>query len=343
MKKFYENGNWLDPLPKKICRVMKLTTLIILISIMHVSATVYSQTTRLSLNMQETTIKEVLQKIETLSEFRFIYQNEQVDLNKRINVQFKGERVENILDELFEGEEIEYSITSNNLILIKSRKNQVHKNVLINRGIQQKTVSGKVTDSNRQPLPGVTIVVKGTNNGTVTNSDGEYILSNIPDDAILQFSFVGMKTQEMTVSGKSTIDIEMVEDAIGIEEVVAVGYGTMKKSDVNASIVSVKSDELVKTASPNFSEMLAGKAAGLTVTQYSAQPGGGISVLIRGAASTGAGNEPLYVIDGFPVASSGVDPGSGNQWSAGNKSPLNDINPNDIESIEVLKDASATA
>ena len=327
MKKNYENGSWLGPVPKKFLLAMKLTTLIILVSIMHVSATVYSQATKLSLNMQKTTIKEVLQKIETLSEFRFIYQNEQVDLNKKINVQFKSERVENILNELFEGEEIEYSITSNNLILIKSRRNPVHRNVINNKGIQQKSISGKVTDSSGLPLPGVTVVVKGTTQGTITDADGKYALANIPEDAVLQFSFIGMKTQEIVVSGKMSINVVMVEEAIGIEEVVAIGYGSVKKKDLTGSVTSVKADNIEKVNTASLNDALQGLAAGVQVTSQSGQPGEAGTILIRGGSSISASNEPLYVIDGFP------------QLGGSNM----DLNPQDIESVEVLKDASAGA
>ena len=343
MKKIYENGNWLDPLPKKICRVMKLTTLIILISIMHVSATVYSQATKLSLNMQETTIKEVLQKIETVSEFRFIYQNEQVDLNKRINVQFKGERVENILDELFEGEEIEYSITSNNLILIKYKRDQGNRNTVDNDSQQQKTVSGKVTDSSGLPLPGVSVVVKGTTNGTVTNAEGKYSIVNIPQDAILLFSFVGMRSQEIEFTDQVKVNVIMEEDVIGVEEVIAVGYGTQKKRDLTGAIASVEMAEMPVQTYSTISHALAGKAAGLRVTQGSAQVGGSATFRIRGETSTGVGNEPLVIIDGFPVSRTSNE-GSGNRYNNGSlDNILESINPNDIESIEILKDASATA
>ena len=323
MKKIYENRNWRDPLLKKILRVMRLTTVIILISIMHVSATVYSQATKLSLNMQETTIKEVLQKIESLSEFRFIYQNEQVDLNKKVDVQFKDERVENILNKIFEGEEIEFSITSSNLILIKPGGNQGYKNSSGTSSAQQKSISGKVTDSSRAPLPGVTVVIKGTTQGTVTNADGEFALSNIPANATLQFSFVGMKTLEIEVGSQTSINTTMEEEAIGIEEVVAIGYGTMRKSDLSGSVASIKAEDL--TAFPTIQAMqaLQGRASGVHVQATNGEPGADFKVRIRGAKSISSSSDPLIVIDGFP----------------GVTMPASE----DIQSVEVLKDASATA
>lgn len=318
MKKIYENRNWRDPLLKKILRVMRLTAVIILISLMHVSATVYSQATKLSLSMQETTIKEVLQKIESLSEFRFIYQNEQVDLNKKVDVQFKDERVENILNKIFEGEEIEYSITSSNLILIKPGGTQGYKNLSGTSSAQQKTVSGKVTDSSGQPLPGVTVVIKGTTQGTVTNADGEYTLANIPANATLQFSFVGMKMQEIRVAGKTIVNVTLVEETVGIEEVVAVGYGTQKKVSLTGSIASAKSEQIATTKNQNVQNMLTGKISGLRVVQKTSEPGTFSNLFdIRGFGS------PLIVIDGVP------------------RDNICRMDPNEIESISILKDASA--
>jgi TonB-linked SusC/RagA family outer membrane protein len=331
MKKIYENGNWLDPLPKKICRVMKLTTLIILISIMHVSATVYSQATKLSLNMQETTIKEVLQKIESLSEFRFIYQNEQVDLNKRANVQFKDERVENILNELFKGEEIEYSITLNNLILIKSRSNPVHRNALNNEGIQQKTVSGKVIDEKGEPLPGVTVLIKGTTQGNVTDMDGDYTITNIPDGTVLRFSFVGMLTQEIEVGSQTNINVTMRVDAIGLDEVVAIGYGTQKKAALTSAIDVVDSERLSNRPVSSTSSLLQGVAPSLNISTPDGgnTPGANPKVTIRAEADLDPNTitSPLVVIDG--VQSTMED--------------FNNLNADDIETINVMKDAASAA
>ncbi|MEZ5103356.1 MAG: TonB-dependent receptor [Draconibacterium sp.] len=327
MNFFYENRNWGNPVLKKILLVMKLTTVIILISIMHVSATVYSQTTKLSLNMQKSTIKEVLQKIESLSEFRFIYQNEQVDLNKKVNAQFKDEKVENILNYLFEQEEIEYSITSNNLILIKSRKDQSNRNIPDGKDIQQKIVTGKVTDSSGQPLPGVTVILKGTTNGTVTNSNGEYSLSNLPDNAILLYSFVGMKTAEVVVNNQTIINITMEEETIGIEEVVAVGYGTQERRRVTGSIATVKEEDFMQGAvyqSPL--ELISGRIGGLAISRsQGGDPTSDVEIQLRGASSINGTLSPLIIIDGVPGGY------------------LNAISPENIASIDVLRDGSAAA
>ena len=190
---------------------------------------------------------------------------------------------------------------------------------------QTVNVSGKVTDSNGESLPGVNVVIKGTTTGITTNIDGDYQLSSINSDATLVFSFIGFRTLETPVNGQSTINASLVEDVIGIEEVVAVGYGTMKKSDLTGSVVSVKSEDLLERPSTNLGQALQGKAAGVMVRNTSSAPGGGVSIIIRGHNSVNSGSQPLYIVDGVPLGN------------------INTIPVEDIESVEVLKDASSTA
>jgi TonB-dependent starch-binding outer membrane protein SusC len=192
--------------------------------------------------------------------------------------------------------------------------------------LQQRAVSGKVTDDNGQALPGVTVVVKGTTQGTVTDSNGEYSIVNIPDEGTLVFSFVGMTTQEIVVGNQTSINVTMVEETIGIEEVVAIGYGTMKRSDLTGSVSSVKTEELEIIPVYNIEQTLKARTSGVQITQNSGTPGGRIEVRIRGGNSMIGSNDPLYVVDGFPI-SGGIEY----------------LNPADIESIDILKDASATA
>ncbi|MGM0407820.1 MAG: SusC/RagA family TonB-linked outer membrane protein [Bacteroidota bacterium] len=189
---------------------------------------------------------------------------------------------------------------------------------------QNVTVTGSVKNTAGEPVPGTTVVVKGTTQGTVTNADGEYSITNIPEDATLVFSFVGMRTQEVEVGTQTTIDVTMEVDAIGIEEVVAVGYGTMKKSDLTGSVSSVSADELELVPLNSSTQILQGRLAGVEVVEGSFAPGSPSTVTIRGGNSMLGSNDPLYIIDGFP----------GDFFS---------LNPQDIESVEVLKDASATA
>ena len=217
----------------------------------------------------------------------------------------------------------------------------------VGQGTGATTIRGKVTTGEKEPLPGVSVVVKGTTNGASTDAVGNYALS-VPDGAAtLVFSYIGYTTEEVSVGNRTTIDVSLVADVESLSEVVVVGYGTVKKSDLTGSVASVKSDELRQTPIANFVQGLQARVSGVQVTQNSGAPGGSSSVRIRGNNSISGGSEPLYVVDGFPVGSGGNSGATGGVNfgnSDGNAlNPLSTINPNDIESIEVLKDASATA
>lgn len=206
-------------------------------------------------------------------------------------------------------------------------------------------IHGKVTDKNGEPLIGVSVVVKGSTRGATTNLDGMYDLKVTAGDKLI-FSYVGYSKEEITVKNPGEINVEMKEDGQSLDEVVVIGYGTSRKRDVTGSIASVKSKDLDLVSSSSVSQMLQGKVTGMNAIQSSAQPGAGVSINIRGAVSPSGNNSPLYVIDGVPIqTNSTADPGLfGYDYRTGvNRDPLNTINPKDIESIEVLKDASASA
>lgn len=288
-----------------------------------------------SLKMDNVSVKEAMTQLKNKSGYSFVYKVGDLDTKKIITV--KAKELNEAIDQILYGQDVVYEVKGKNVIV---QKGQARQNT--SKDGKKRKITGVVNDVNGEPIIGVTIKEKGTTNGTVSDINAKFTLEVSPG-AVLELSYIGYQPLEVKVGNQTDLSIVLYEKQELLDEVVVVGYGTMKKSDLNASIVSVKSEKLNKAASPNFSEMLMGRAAGLTVKQGSAQPGGGIEVLIRGAASTGAGNDPLYVVDGFPIVNAGVNPGSGNQWTAGSNSPLSSINPNDIESIEILKDASATA
>ena len=207
---------------------------------------------------------------------------------------------------------------------------------------QDRSVTGTIVDENDQPLPGATVMVLGTNQGTTASFDGEFEITVPSGSDTLVFSYIGYITQEIVLNGQTTLSIKLLPDTTNLNEVVVVGYGTQKKKDVVGAISSVKSEELVLSSTPSVGQALQGRVSGLQIVQNSAQPGGGQDFRIRGAASINASNQPLIVVDGFPITDF-QQPDSGNRYDGGTQGILNSFNPNDIESIEVLKDASSTA
>lgn len=205
----------------------------------------------------------------------------------------------------------------------------------------QTTVSGRVATKQGDRLPGVNVIIKGTAEGTTTDSNGKFVLQVPDNNAVLIFSFIGYSNQEIAVGNKTELEVTMDEDVQNLEEIVVVGYGTVKKSDLTGSVSSVKGDAFKDMPVFSVDQALQGRAAGVQVTQTSAAPGGGLSVRVRGANSLISGSEPLYVIDGLPIYPDNASYGTGGDRQAQNA--LAALNPNDIESIEVLKDASATS
>jgi iron complex outermembrane receptor protein len=198
----------------------------------------------------------------------------------------------------------------------------------------QTTVTGKVTDEENVPLPGATVLEKGTTNGTTTDFDGNFTIAVSDENAVLEVSFLGYAATEIPLDGQSSITVQLGEDATQLEDVVVVGYGTQKKSDVTGSIASLKSESFNQGVVANPGQLLQGKLAGVNVTSVSGEPGASQNIIIRGVGSLRSGTTPLFVVDGFVIdnASTGIA-----------SNPLNFINPQDIASIDVLKDASAAA
>lgn len=309
-------SNGIRPFLYQNLRRMKLTLLLIMLTVFSsLAADLYSQNTKLSLEYQNEKIVNVLRHIEDKSEFRFFY-NEEINVNSPVSIDVTDAPIQTVLNEIFRGKNISYEIVGRQVIL--------HAGTIAKQSQQPAKISGRVTDSSGQSLPGVTVVVKGTNNGTITDVDGNYSLNNVPADAVLVFSFVGMKTQEVAINGLREINITLLDETIGLEEVVAIGYGVQKKSDITGAVASVSSEDLSKIVTSTPVQALQGKAAGVSVVMSSGSPDATASIKIRGIGTTN-NTDPLYVVDGLPM------------------SDIDYLNPNDIESIEILKDASATA
>lgn len=299
MKIYWQSNEGFLPSFKKIWFIMKLNLILILFTVLQVSASVSAQNTRLDLKMQNATISQVFDEIERQSEVYFFYNKNQIDETRTISVDFRNKTIDDILKSMLSELSLTYEFAGKNVIIKPSIKQN-------NSVQQQKTVSGKVTDSSGTVFPGVSVVVKGTTNGTITDANGNYSLSNIPENGTLQFSFVGMKMQEVNVANQSVVDVVLNEETIGLDEVIAVGYGVMRKSDLTGSVGSVKADVLKKQSVASFEQGLQGKVAGVQVIAASGSPGGVVDVRIRGGNSLTSGNQPLYVIDGYPVTAGGA-------------------------------------
>jgi len=301
---------------RKTFRIMRVSLFFILISVFQTFAGVsYSQSTRLSLSMKNSTVKEVLGQIEEKSEFYFLYNNQLIDVERKVNVEVQNEKVDVILSKLFDDGSVNVLIRDRHIILTPATGVSSQ---------QQKPVSGKVTDSSGVGLPGVSVVVKGTTTGTITDNDGRFNLANAPSGATLVFSFVGMKSQEIVYKGQANLHVSLEEETIGLDEVVAIGYGSVKKGDVTSSIASVKSENFVKGAVKDAAQLIQGKVAGLSISVPSGNPTEGAVIMLRGNSSLLGTSDPLVLVDGVPGS-------------------LESVAPEDIESVDVLKDGSASA
>ncbi|MGE4587049.1 MAG: TonB-dependent receptor [Mangrovibacterium sp.] len=302
---------------------MKLTFFLSLLVVFSALAgETFSQSKKLSLDMREVTVQEVLSTIENQSEYYFLYSEQVVDVERKVSLNVRNQDLQIVLDDLFAGTDVTYAIKDRIIVLSASGSEAAP----VVAG-QQSAVTGRVTDGSGMPLPGVSVVVKGTTMGTITDAEGNYTLTGLPPGAVLQFSFVGMLPREVEVGTRTRINVSMKEDVIGLEEVVAVGYGVQKKTDVTGAVISVTSEKLNSMPSNNAMEALQGRAAGVDVIS-TLRPGTIGEIYIRGVRSLTASNAPLYVVDGIPLMSS---------------SGIETINPQDIETVDILKDASATA
>jgi len=290
--------------------------------------------------LQDRNLDQVMKDLERKTEFRFTLDNNGVDTTQKVDSDNFSGSVYDLLVIIARESGLSFTQINNN-IHVSENKNK--KEVAIHEGVEI-PISGKVTDENREGLPGVTVLIESAGQGTVTDLDGAYQL-NAEEGDVLIFSFIGFQTQRVTVGNQTVIDIVLKEDAQALEEVVVVGYGSVKKSDLTGSVISLRSDEQNHGVNTSVDQMLKGKAAGVNVVQNSSEPGGGISISIRGASSVNAGTGPLYVIDGLPIDNSSMTTSGGGNYPdiRTPTNPLSAINPNDIESIEILKDASATA
>ncbi|KAA6318428.1 TonB-dependent receptor SusC, partial [termite gut metagenome] len=313
----------------KQARIMKFFWVVVLL---NVCLSVYSQTTKLSVQMNNVTVREVLKAIEAHGNFRFFYSDDLSFIEKKVSVDAVNRTVESILDEILKNSNLTYQIEENGLIIIVPNYSK------------ESEITGKITDVNGEEMPGVNVIIKGSRTGVVSDIYGNYQIIVPANKSTLVFSFLGYITKEMAVGNQKKINVTLNEDINRLDEIVVIGYGSVKKRDLTGAVSSVKAGDLNTTAAVSIGHALQGKAAGLSVMQNSAQPGGGLDILVRGAGSVNASNRPLYIVDGFPITT--PEPLSAtinDRLDPGTQGDLNFINPNDIASIEIMKDASATA
>jgi TonB-linked SusC/RagA family outer membrane protein len=295
---------------------MKLTFSVMIFGLLQVSAAGYAQ--KVSLSLKNASLIDVLSNIKQQTGYNFLYNSEMLSKSQSIDIEVKNEQLTTVLDKCFKNQPLTFLIEEKTVII--KEKNKPAQIAAVN-------IKGKVTDEKGEPLSGASIKVKGTNNSVSSDINGEFTLKNVEPDAVLVVSFLSFVTQEISVGNTRTFNIQLKASSSNLDELVVIGYGSVKRRDLTGSVGSVKIEEMQKAPVRSFEEALAGRVAGVQVTSVDGQPGSDINITVRGANSITGTNAPLYVIDGFPI-----------------ENPDNNgINPDDIESIEVLKDASATA
>ncbi len=298
---------------------MKISLLLLTIGVLQVNASLYSQNVRFNLNIKDQPVREVLKEIENKSEFRFFYSDNLLFLDQIVQLKVENSNVEQVLDKLLASSDYSYKVLDNNLVVIAP------KNFVSRQAIK---VAGKVADAQTgEPLVGVNITVEGTTLGVISDVDGKYSIDVPTESSVLVFSFIGYVSEKVPVSNRSSIDINLVADIKKLDEVVVVGYGTMKKKDLTGSITQIQPDKIANESPKTLQDVLRG-TPGLSVSLDPSAKGGG-SMQIRGQRSIytdGGHNDPLVIVDGMMFYGE-----------------LSEINPNDVSQIDVLKDASAAA
>ena len=291
---------------------MKLTTLLLFLNLVSFAATGYSQSEKVTIQLKDASIKDLFSTIEHQTSYKFLYRDDFIE-NIQVNLEEVDVPLDKILDQVFEGSKFGYKILANNLIVIAS-----------NTLLQQTKVSGTVTGKDGTPLPGVNVVVTGTTQGVITDIAGKYSIDIPKGGKGLTFSFVGMVSQEIPIGTLTQINVTMAESAVGLDEVVVIGYGTQKKVNLTGAVSTLDGESMQGQFATNTSSLIQGQLSGVNVTSTSGQPGvPNISILIRGTGTMN-NTSPLVLIDGIETT-------------------MDNINPNDIESISVLKDAASAS
>lgn len=295
---------------------MKLTFITLFLSTTGMFASVNSQNTRVNIHVNNANTQIVLNEIEKQTDYLFVYDTKEIDLNRKVSVEAQNKTVADVLSSVFTQTDISYAMEGNNIMLMR-------KNTSVTQQSNRR-ITGVVKDAIGEPIIGANIVEKGTTNGIITDINGNFSLM-VSENAILQISYIGYQTQEIPTKGQTNIQITMKDDAQALDDVVVIGYGTQRKKDVAGSISSISTKDLSIQSSGNIQNLLQGRLSGVSVTT-SGVAGDAPAIRIRGVGTLN-NNSPLYVIDGFPTKSE----------------IASQINPSSIESVQVLKDASSAS
>ncbi len=310
-------GEWCAPLCRKSIRIMKITATFLVCIICSLSATTYAQGNKVSINKQNSTILDILKEIEDASEFTFFFNDNKVNAYQKTSVNVQDVSIEDALAQVLKNTGYQYQIINHQVLIKAPIANEA------NRSQQQKRhVTGIVRDELGEAVIGANIYEKGTSNGTITDLDGKFSL-NVSNNAVLTVSYIGYVATEVTVGNQSSLSIILHEDTQALDEVVVVGYGTVRKADLSGAISSVKGEILTTRSTQQLSTALQGQMAGVQVTRDNGGPGASATVRVRGV-TTLSNNDPLVIVDGIP-------------------SSLNDVVANDVETMTVLKDAASAS
>lgn len=274
---------------------------------------------QITFSVKNQTIRQTIRVIEKKADYSFFYTDKLPGLDQKISLKVDNESIDSVLEKVFKGSPISYKIESGKQVVLtlKTEQNASQKG-------DKKTITGVVADRRGEPLIGVTVRVEGENIGTATDIDGRFSLE-APIGAKISFSYIGYVSQSHTVNKQNIYNVSLSEDSQVLEEVVVVGYGSMKRKDITTAVSVVSTADIEERPIMTAAQAIQGKAAGIQVVQPSGMPGSGVTIRVRGATSVQASNEPLYVVDGLP------------------SDDISNISPNDIESMQILKDASSAA
>lgn len=302
---------------EKILRIMKITALLLFAAIIQSNANGFSQST-FTINKSVASVKKVIKEIENQSEYSVFYRQDQLDVNKKISIAVKNVSIDSLMKEVLAGQSLTFKVIGKVIVIKPSNENA--------DAVNEITVSGTVySATGNKPIPGITVSEKNTTNVTITDANGRYTIRVKSSSSVLVFHAVNFKQAEVTVGDQKVINVTLEEEVKVLDQVVVVGYGSQKKKDLTGAVAVIGSKELEDRPNTQFGYSIEGKAAGVQVIRSSGQPQAGFSIRVRGTSSITSGSDPLYIVDGVPTSNT------------------NEINPADIESISVLKDASSAA